>query len=64
MENKIYELKTHDAEKEIATLLVMVRFVQLIRSALKAGTLACSVPLLATAHDFEMFGRFQTKPVG
>lgn len=64
MENKIYENKTHDAEKEIATLLVMVRFVQLIRSSLNAGTLTCSVPLLATAHDFDMFGRFQPQIVG
>jgi hypothetical protein len=64
MENKIYENKTHDAEKEIATLLVMVRLVQLIRSSLNAGTLACSVPLLATAHDFDMFGRFKPQIVG
>ncbi|MEZ6138886.1 MAG: hypothetical protein R3C53_28710 [Pirellulaceae bacterium] len=64
MENKIYEKKTHDEEKEIATLLVMVRFVQLIRSTLDVGPLQCPVPLLATAHDFDMFGRFVTQNVG
>ena len=58
MENKIYDHKTHDREEEIATLLVMVRFLQLIQSSLNAGTLIYSVPLLATAHDFDMFGRF------
>jgi len=64
MENKIYDRKTHDAEKEIATLLVMVRFVQLVRSSLDAGTLSCAIPLLATAHDFDMFGRFMPQNVG
>lgn len=59
MENKIYEGKTHDAEREIATLLVMVRFVQLIRSALNAGTMHCPFPVLATAHDFDIIGRFR-----
>jgi hypothetical protein len=64
MENKIYKNKTHDEEEEIATLLVMVRFVQLIRSSLDVGELQCSVPLLATAHDFDMFGRFVPQNVG
>lgn len=64
MENRIYEHKTHHAAKEIATLLVMVRFVQLVRSALDAGALACQAPLLATAHDFDLFGRFKTQTQG
>lgn len=64
MENKIYKNKTHDTEKEIATLLVMLRFVQLVHSSLDAGTLILPVPLLATAHDFEMFGRFEPPDVG
>lgn len=63
-ENKIYENKTHYAEKELATLLVMVRFVQLIQSSLNAGALQCSVPLLATAHDFDILGRFTPKDAG
>ena len=64
MENKIYEKKTHDKEKEIATLLVMIRFVQLIQSTLDVGSLQCPIPLLATAHDFDMFGRFVPKNAG
>ena len=62
-ENEMYDLKTHDAEKEIATLLVMVRFVQLIRSSLDSGKKSLSIPLLATAHDFSMFGRFTPQSV-
>jgi hypothetical protein len=58
MENKVYEQKTHETAEEIAVLLVMVRFVQLVQSALKSGTLVAVVPLLATAHDFDMLGRF------
>ena len=64
MENNIYEHKTHDVEMEIATLLVMVRFVQLIRSAIDSGILASPVPVLATAHDFHMFGRFKPQIEG
>ena len=64
MENKIYDRKTHGAEKEIATLLVMVRFVQLIRSSLDVGPMTAAIPLLATAHDFDIFGRFTTQKLG
>ncbi len=63
MEKKIYDCKTHDAEKEIATLLVMVRFVQLISWSLNTGTLTHSIPLIATAHDFDIFGRFSPQSV-
>ncbi|WP_442509659.1 hypothetical protein SH528x_001247 [Novipirellula sp. SH528] len=59
MENKVWEKKTHETAKEIAVLLVMVRFLQLVQSALSSGSLAASVPILATVHDFDMFGRFQ-----
>ncbi len=58
MENRIYENKTHDTEVEIAACLVTVRFVQLIQASLQSGTLICPVPVLATAHDFEIHGRF------
>lgn len=64
MENAVYDLKTHDDEKELATLLVMVRFVQLIHASLGSGTLACPVPLLATAHDFDIFARFRSPTLG
>lgn len=59
MENKVWERKTHETAKDIAVLLVMVRFLQLVQSALSSGSLAASVPILATAHDFDMFGRFK-----
>ncbi len=60
MESKIYEKKTYDVEIDIATLLVMVRFLQLISSALNTGAEFSPIPLLATAHDFDIFGRFNT----
>lgn len=63
MENEIYEDETHDAAKEIAALLVMIRFVQLIKSSLDTGRLTGSLPLFATAHDFDIFGRFTTPNV-
>jgi hypothetical protein len=43
---------------EIATLLVMVRFTELVQAALRAGPLARSVPVLATAHDFDIVARY------
>jgi hypothetical protein len=43
---------------EVATLSVMVKFVQLIQEALRSGALVRPVPVLATAHEFDMFGRF------
>ncbi|TWT61090.1 hypothetical protein [Rubinisphaera italica] len=56
-ENKIYENKTHDKVMEIASLLVMVRFIQLIRDSIPISKSNSSIPLLATAHDFDIFGR-------
>ena len=43
---------------ELANLLVMTKFVSLIRSALASGPLAKAVPVIATAHDFDIAGRF------
>lgn len=43
---------------EVANLLVMVKFVALIKEAIASGPLTKPVPVLATAHDFEIFGRF------
>lgn len=63
MENKIYDVKTHTAEAEFATLLVMVRFLQLVQLSLDAGKLATAVPVFATAHDFDLLGRFTPKHV-
>jgi hypothetical protein len=44
--------------QELAGLLVMAKFVALVRSALSAGLLAKAIPVLATAHDFDIVGRF------
>jgi len=44
--------------QEIAVLLVMARFVELVDSALHAGPLTKPVPVLATAHDFDIAGRW------
>ena len=43
---------------DIATLLVMVKFVALIQVALSCGALQKSIPVLASAHDFDIIGRF------
>lgn len=59
MENRIWEQKTHNDAKEVAVLLVMVRFLQLVEAALATGDLIASVPVLATAHDFDIVARFR-----
>lgn len=41
-----------------ATLLVMCRFAQLIERAVTAGGVTFSIPILATAHDFDIVSRF------
>jgi len=57
-EGELWRDGRHTAEQEAAVLLVMVRFVSLVRSALATGPLVKQVPLLATAHDFDIFARF------
>ena len=47
---------------DIATLLVMVKFVALVEAALSSGPLLKPIPVLATAHEFDIVGRFI--PVG
>ena len=47
------------ASPELAILLVMCKFVALIQSALAAGPRSKSIPVLATAHDFDILGRFE-----
>jgi hypothetical protein len=44
---------------ELAILLVMSKFVSLIQSAISSGKLTKRVPVLATAHDFDVIGRFE-----
>jgi hypothetical protein len=55
------ERKPYEYIKELAVLLVMIRFVQLIESVINSGKLIKTVPVLATAHDFDMLGRFMPK---
>ncbi len=43
---------------DIATLLVMIKFVALIQNALASAPLVKPIPVLATAHDFDAIGRF------
>lgn len=44
---------------DIATLLVMAKFVALIQAALSSGLLVKSIPVIATAHEFDTVGRFE-----
>jgi hypothetical protein len=57
MENEVYE-KGYEIVKEVAVLLVMVRFAQLVEAAIRSGDLAKNIPVLATAHDFDIVGRW------
>ena len=43
---------------EFALLLVMCKFTGLIEEAVKTGTIDKGVPILATAHDFDIIPRF------
>lgn len=58
-EQAIYQDKKYEKTYEIAVLLVMTRFVALIQSALYHGNLIKPIPILATAHDFDIIGRFE-----
>jgi hypothetical protein len=59
MQNDIYNKHTHEMAQEYAVLLVMTRFVQLIGESLAAHPVLVPVPVLATAHDFDILGRFE-----
>ena len=43
---------------DMAQLLVMVKFIALIQTALSCGSLCKPIPVLATAHEFDSIGRF------
>jgi hypothetical protein len=47
-----------DNGHSLAVLLVMVKFVALIKAAVESGPLAKPIPILATAHEFDTIGRF------
>ncbi len=57
-ENEIYKEESHRRAYDISLLLVMTNFVSLVGRALAAGPLAKDVPVLATAHGFDVIGRF------
>jgi hypothetical protein len=51
--------ESQERSQELAALLVMVRFVELVAATLEASSSVAPVPVLATAHDYEMLGRFE-----
>lgn len=44
--------------EEYASLLVVCKFAHLIEKAVKTGFIHSNIPLLATAHDFDIISRF------
>lgn len=46
----------------IASLFVLCRFLELVERAAQTGVLPAGLLVLATAHDYDIIGRFQTSP--
>jgi hypothetical protein len=61
-EKRIWKNRDYERIYEIATLLVMVKYVSLIQTSLRSGDLIKPIPVLATAHDFDIIGRFLPHP--
>jgi hypothetical protein len=57
--NEKWRDKQNQEASEIANLLVMAKFVLMIQMSLQAGQLVKAIPVLATAHDFDIVGRFE-----
>jgi hypothetical protein len=57
--NEIWKDKEFKRAEEIAVLLVMCKYVALINSVLAAGPRSKPIPVLATAHDFDILARFE-----
>ena len=55
---KGYEDPEAEQAFEFAHLLVMCKFVKLIEACVKTGEIQKNVPILATAHDFDIISRF------
>ncbi len=53
-----YKDKDAKVAAEYATLLVMCKFAELIRNARSTGLITKKIPILATAHDFDIIPRF------
>lgn len=58
--NEVYNDEKFHRAYELAILLVMCKYVSLVESALATGTRSKPIPVLATAHDFDIFGRFES----
>jgi hypothetical protein len=57
--NEIWKTdKSFENGYSIAVLLIMVKFIASIKSAVESGPLAKPIPVLATAHEFDTVGRF------
>jgi hypothetical protein len=58
-ENRIWKDESLSPAYDQAVSLVMCKFVSLIEAALTAGNRSRPIPILATAHDFDIIGRFE-----
>lgn len=58
VDDEMFEHETWESIAEIAELLVKVRLVQLIASAISSGPLAVAVPVFTTAYGSDFFCRF------
>ena len=59
MNEEMYNDEKFERAEEVAVLLVMCKFVSLIEGALASGARAKPIPVFATAHDFDIVGRFE-----
>ena len=57
-DTKGYEDPEAEKASDFARLLVMCRFAALIEASVKTGAISKKVPILATAHDFDIIARF------
>jgi len=57
--NEIWKDKKFQRAYDLGVLLVMCKYVSLIESALAVGRRSKPIPVLATAHDFDIVGRFE-----
>lgn len=57
-DNEMFDDEKWESVADIAELLVKVRFVQLVESALKSGALILPVPIITVAYGFDFFCRF------
>jgi hypothetical protein len=58
-ENRIYKDLNYEDTHDISVLLVMTKYLDLVRRALDSSEPGLRVPILATAHDFDILGRFE-----